>query len=79
MVRIFTGLGIGLFLLIAGIFVLDINFYLGLAVIGIGAVTAFQFNIKFLIAMIKWSTAKGEENRRKRELRKRPAEQNRKP
>lgn len=75
MVRILIGFCFGILLLLAGIVLLDINFYLGLAVIGIGAVTTVQFNIKFLIALIKWSTAKGEENRMKKELRKQSSEQ----
>lgn len=70
MTRILAFFSLGIILLIAGIFMLDINFYLGVGAIGIGAVVAASFQMKFLVAMIQWSVKKGEENRKKRELRK---------
>lgn len=75
MTQILIGIGLGLFLLISGIFALNVNFYLGLVVIGLGAVISASFNIKFILAMINWSVAKGEEGRKKKELRKPPAKQ----
>lgn len=69
MARILAFLGLGIVLLLSGIVVFHANFYAGVAVMGIGVVLTTWFKIEFMKAVLRWSTAKAAESRKKRELR----------
>ena len=62
---------LGLVLLIAGIPLIDVNFYLGVASMGVGALMARWFKGDVMAAMNRKTTQRLEEAQLKAELKKR--------
>ncbi|MDR3298984.1 MAG: hypothetical protein LBU43_03020 [Candidatus Accumulibacter sp.] len=67
MLRPFLFVLLGIFLLIAGIPLMNFNFYVGLVSMGAGILVISVFRVQFMRKMNQWFAIKGEETRKKRD------------